>query len=99
MASSGHAENYATRFVLGDGMGARLLHFEHPFRTVVAHAGHDDAHHIAAAITRRRAKQDVHRRPVPADQRPVAQFDVISRAAALQQQMPVARSDQRLTTE
>ncbi len=67
-----------------------------PFGAVVAHAGHDHADHVPAAITRGRTEQHVHRGPVTADQGPVPDFHVIARAAALEQKMPVPGRDQSL---
>src|ERR1035438_670638 len=47
-----------------------------PRAPFVAHAGHDPARRVPSGVTRRGTEQDVHRRAVAADQRPVPDFDV-----------------------
>jgi hypothetical protein len=66
-----HAEDNTRCFVLGDGVGAGLLHLEHAVGAVVAHPGEDNPDRILPRIARRGAEQHVDRRTVAANQRPV----------------------------
>src|SRR3954466_9355290 len=63
-----HAVDDAGGFVLADRGGAVLAHREQALRPVSAHSGEDHAAGFAAGRLRDRGKQDVHGRPVPADE-------------------------------
>jgi hypothetical protein len=47
-----HTENDAGAFILRDIERPSLLHFQHPFGAVIAHAGHDDPDSILTAVAR-----------------------------------------------
>src|ERR1700729_3020281 len=72
-----HTEYDRCRLVLSNGQRADLLHFQQTMRTVIAHAGHDDANAIGPDAVRRRAEGRY--------QRAVLDRHVVTRAAALQQ--------------
>ena len=78
----GHAENDATGFVLGDVEGASFFHFEHSLGAIVAHARHDDADNISAAVASRRTEEHVYGGAVTADERTILDFDIVAGAAA-----------------
>ena len=50
----GHPVHHAGLLILPDGEGPGLPHLQKPIRAVPAHAGHDDAHHLAPAPPWRR---------------------------------------------
>ena len=82
-----HAENDAGGFVLRDGDGAGLFHFQHAPRTVVAHSSQDYADNIPAGITCRGAKQNIDGGAMAADQGTLLYFNVVTGSAALEQKM------------
>jgi len=95
----GHAENDAGGFVLRDGNGASLLHFQHAPRTVVSHSGQDYTDNIPAGITSCGAEQNIDRGAMAADQGTLLYFDVVTGPASLQQKMVIARRDQSTSAQ
>ena len=95
----GHTEDDASRLVLRDGEGAGLRHFEHAARSVVAHAGHDDADGILACVAGSGTEQHIDRGAVPAHQRTILDFDVVAGAATLEKQVMVPGCNQRASAD
>ena len=92
----GHAEDHATGLVLGNGGAAHLAHLKQAARSVVAHAGQDDAHGIAPGSLGNRAKQHIDRWAVARNVRPLLDGNSIPRTIADQQHMQIARGNEDL---
>ncbi len=91
----GHAEHDTALLVLRHRARTGIVHFAQAAGTIVAHAGHDNTERIFASILGYGTEQHVHRRTMAVDQRAILNFDVILRAAALEQHMPSAGRNQR----
>ena len=93
----GHTKDDTTGFVLGDSEGSGLFQFEHPAGAIVTHAGHYDSQCVLAGVTGGGPEEHIDRRAMAANQGPVLDVDVIAGAAAFQQEVFIAGSDEHLT--
>ena len=71
----GHAEDYAGRFGLCDGLSADIMHFPHATGAIVTHAGHDYTQRITSGNLGHRAKQYIDRGFVTVDHRTIGYRD------------------------
>ena len=67
LGRAGHSVDHAGVFILPDGIGAGLAHLQKAVGAVPAHAGHNDAHHVAFHLGGHGGEQRIHRRAVAAD--------------------------------
>src|SRR5262252_2913328 len=74
----GHAKDHAGSFVLSDGVGAGLMHFEHAGSAVITHAGKDDADGFLAGGSGHRMKKSINARAVARHQRTVGHPDPVT---------------------
>jgi hypothetical protein len=94
-----HAEDYALGFILGDGLGPGVFHFQQSARTIVPHFGQNYTDDVLACVPGGGAKQYIDRGPLTADQRAVLDLNAIARAAAFEQQMVASRRNQGCARE
>src|SRR5208283_3766145 len=89
-----HSEHDTALFILGNSVSPGLLHLEHPLGPVIPHTGHDDADGVSPCIAGSRTEKNIYGRAVAGYQRPVFDLYKVSRTAALQEEVVVARRDE-----
>src|SRR5215467_15840028 len=93
----GHTEDDAGSFVLSDGVGAGLVHFEYAVGTVVAHASEDDADGFLADGLGDRMKKSINAGAVAGDQRTIGDADPITGTKLKDRHLLIAGSDVGMT--
>jgi chemotaxis response regulator CheB len=66
-----HAEDYATGFILCDGLRAGVAHFQETLRAITTRTGHDHTDAMTSSSSRSRAKEHVHNGPMAGNQRAI----------------------------
>ena len=88
-----HTEYDAACLILRKIISAGIFHFQHAERTILAHAGEDNADRVLSSRYGSRAEQHVDRRSMAVDRRPLIELRHVVGTATSQRQMRMAWCD------